>query len=307
VSLDLIYQVIHVLEVCSVPLLLAAIIRRAKARMQGRPGPPFAQPIFDLVKRFRKSETISSTSSWVFRVSPVAGLAIALVIALTVPWTGARALGTGSGVADFILVAYLLAFGRFLSILAALDTGSAFGGIGASRESALGVLIEPSVLVSLAAISVSTGSSDLSVALTSHAPTSVAILAGAAFLLAALAELSRMPVDDPTTHLELTMIHEATILENSGRNLALVEVGVALRTAIYFGVGARLLLSCAVPVGGLATMQIILTLVSILALGIAIGVIEGISVKLNWRRIPSFVAFSTALAAMSAFVAVLRG
>ena len=306
-NLDFLFLGIHLLAVVFIPLLLASIVRRTKARMQGRPGPPFLQTAFDLVKRFRKGETVSSTSSWVFRANPVIGLSIALVIALVVPWTGAQPLASGSGAADFILIAYLLAFARFFSILAALDTGSASGGLGASRESALGILIEPSVLVSLAAVAVSTGTSDLSIALASPIPTSVALLSGAAFLLAALAELSRMPVDDPTTHLELTMIHEATILENSGRNLALIESAVALRTAVFFGIGVRLLLGCAVPARETGPLEIILTLGTILVLGFLLGVAEGITVKLNWRRIPSFVAFSTALAAMSAFVAVLRG
>ena len=306
-NLNLLYQGAHLLMVLIVPLLLASIIRRTKARMQGRPGPPFLQTLYDLIKRFRKGETISATASWIFRANPVIGLSIALVIALVVPWTGAQPLAEATGAADFILIAYLLAFARFFSILAALDTGSAFGGLGASRESALGILIEPSVLVSLAAVAVSTGTSDLSVALTSPIPTSVALLSGSAFFLAALAELSRMPVDDPTTHLELTMIHEATILENSGRNLALIEYAVALRTAVFFGIGVRLLLGCAVPARETGPTQIILTLGTILISGLVLGVVEGITVKLNWRRIPSFVAFSTALAAMSAFVAVLRG
>ena len=194
--------VVHLLCVLVVPLLLAALIRRTKARMQGRPGPPFAQPLFDLVKRFKKGETVSSTSSWIFRANPYVGLSVALVIALMVPWTGAVPLLKGTGTADFIAIAYLLALARFFAVLAALDTGSAFGGLGASRESALAVLVEPSILVSLAAIAVSGGSTDLSIALESSIPATVALLAGSAFLLAALAELSRMPVDKlPDDHL----------------------------------------------------------------------------------------------------------
>jgi formate hydrogenlyase subunit 4 len=296
---------IHLLGVCVMPLLLAALIRRTKARMQGRPGPPFAQPLFDLVKRFNKGETVSLTTSWVFRANPYVGFAVALVIAIVVPWTGSVPLLRGTGSADLILIAYLLAFARFFAVLAALDTGSAFGGLGASRESALAVLVEPSILVSLAAIAVSGGSTDLSIALEASIPATVALLGGFAFLLAALAELSRMPVDDPTTHLELTMIHEATILENSGRNLAIVETTVYLRTAVFFGIGIRMLMSCTHPMMETGALQIALTLGSILLFGILLGVMEGISVKLNWRRIPAFVAFSTILAVMSAFISVV--
>ncbi|MHB8636192.1 MAG: respiratory chain complex I subunit 1 family protein [Fimbriimonadaceae bacterium] len=306
-SLGLWYQGAHLIALALVPLSLASVIRRTKARMQGRPGPPFLQPGFELIRRLCKGETISTTSSWIFRANPVIGLTIALILALVIPWTGAQPLVSGTGAADFILVAYLLALARFFSILAALDTGSAFGGLGASRESTLGILIEPGVLVSLAAVAVSAGASDLSIALTTPIPASVALLSGAAFFVAALAELSRMPVDDPTTHLELTMIHEATILENSGRNLALIELTVAVKTAVFFGIGARLLLGCVVPARETGPAQILLTVGTILVCGFALGVLEGITVKLNWRRIPSFVAFSTALAAMAAFVAVLRG
>jgi len=304
----------HVALLILLPPVLACVIRKTKALMQGRPGPPFLQPVFDLAKRFGKGETVSSTASWLFRANPLVGLAVALIIAATLPWTGAEPLFKGSGAADLILVAYLLALARFFSVLAALDTGSAFGGLGASREATLSVLIEPGVLVSLAAAALASGTMDLSLALETPLRSTVALLSGSAFLLAALAELSRMPVDDPTTHLELTMIHEATILENSGRNLALIEVTVMLRTAVFFGLGARLVLgSLEVWRGGglgighwaLGIGPLSLMAGAILLLGFALAAMEGIAVKLNWRRVPSFVAFSTALAVMSAFVAAV--
>ncbi|MBI1755625.1 MAG: NADH-quinone oxidoreductase subunit H [Fimbriimonas ginsengisoli] len=296
---------IHIVLLIALPLLLSCVIRKTKALMQGRPGPPLFQPIFDLVKRFRKGETVSSTASWIFRANPLVGLSIALVVAMVVPWTGAEPLARGSGTADLILIVYLLAMARFFSLLAALDTGSAFGGLGASREAALAVLIEPSILVSLSAVALASGTMDLSVALQSPVRGTVALLSGSAFLLAALAELSRMPVDDPTTHLELTMIHEATILENSGRNLALIETTVALRTAVFFGVGVQILLGKALRSPDNAIVSAASSAAAILMLGCLLGVLEGIAVKLNWRRVPSFVAFSTALAVMSAFVAAV--
>lgn len=296
----------HLAVLLVVPVLLACVVRKTKALMQGRPGPPFLQPLIDLFKRFRKGETISSTASWIFRWNPMVGFVIALLVALVVPWTGAEPFFKGSGAADIILIAYLLALARFFSVLAALDTGSAFGGLGASREAALSVLIEPGVLLSLSAAALASGSLDLSVALDGPILSTVALLSGSAFLLAALAELSRMPVDDPTTHLELTMIHEATILENGGRNLALIEAGVLLRTAVFFGLGARMLLGSLVPFGHRALWwSPVIICGAILFLGFALGVLEGIAVKLNWRRVPSFVAFSTALAVMSAFVAAV--
>lgn len=296
-------QVLHVLETLAVPLLLGCCIRKAKALMQGRPGPPFLQPIFDLAKRYRKGETVSSASSWIFRANPVLGLCIIVLLALVTPWSGAAPIAKGSGAADLILVAYLFALARFASLLAALDTGSPFGGLGASREAVISVVIEPGVLISLGAVALASRSMDLSIALDTPLRGTVAVLSGAAFLVAALAELSRMPVDDPTTHLELTMIHEATILENSGRNLALIETTVLLRTAVLFGIGVRILLSQFQNLSG-GVWRALLTAAAILLLGCLLAVVEGITVKLKWRRAPSFVAFSTALAVMSAFVAV---
>lgn len=298
-------QVVHVFELLVVPLLLACVVRKTKALMQGRPGPPFFQPVYDLAKRIGKSETVSTTASWVFRANPLIGLTVAIVLAAVLPWTGAEPLFKGTGAADLILVVYLLALARFVSMLAALDTGSAFGGLGASREATLSVLIEPGLLVSLAAVALASGTLDLSVALETPVRSTVALLSGVAFLLAALAELSRMPVDDPTTHLELTMVHEATILENSGRNLALVEATVAVRTAVFFGIGVRILFGWIQPYATAGLAQALVSSAAILALGVALGVVEGVTVKLNWRRVPAFVAFSTALAVMSAFVAVV--
>lgn len=298
-------QATHSLLLLGLPILLACVIRKVKALMQGRPGPPFLQPGYDLAKRLRKGETVSFTASWMFRANPLVGVVVALVIAAVVPWTGAEPLFRGSGAADLILIVYLLALARFFSVLAALDTGSAFGGLGASREVALSVLIEPGVLVSLAAAALASGTMDLSLALESPLRSTVALLSGAAFLLAALAELSRMPVDDPTTHLELTMIHEATILEYSGRNLALIEATVMLRSAVFFGLGAKMMLGAALATFDFGMWQPAIIAGAIVLFGFLLGVLEGVAVKLNWRRVPSFVAFSLALAVMSAFVAVL--
>jgi len=297
---------IHFALVLILPILLAGVIRKTKALMQGRPGPPFFQFVFDQLKRMRKGETISATTSWFFAANPFVALGSAFVLALVLPWTGAAPIAAGTGAADLMLVIYLLGAARFFAILAALDAGSAFGGLGGSRESLLAVLVEPAIVISLGAASLSSGTTDLSVALSGSIHVTVAVLSGIAFLLAALAELSRMPVDDPNTHLELTMIHEATILENSGRNLGLIEMSVALRTALFFGIGVRLLLAGFAPGLSAGLASVAITLVGILLLGVLLGVFEGIAVKLNWRRVPSLMAFATALAVMAAFVATVR-
>ena len=298
-------QAVHVAESLAVPVLLACVVRKTKALMQGRPGPPFFQPVYDIAKRFRKAETVSATVSPVFLASPVVGLAIAIIVAAVLPWTGAEPLFKGTGAADLFFVVYLLALARFLAMLAALDTGSSFGGIGASREATLSVLIEPGIVVGLAAAALASGTTDLSVALAETFRSTVALLSGAAFILAAMAELSRMPFDDPTTHLELTMVHEATILEYSGRRLALVETAVMLRTAVFFGLGVRIVFGWINPHLAGWVAQALLSAFAILVSGVLLGVFEGVAVKLNWRRVPAFVAFSTVLAVMSAFVAAV--
>lgn len=297
---------LHIALVFGLPILLAGVVRKTKALMQGRPGPPLLQFVFDMAKRMRKGETVSRSASWLFRANPIVGFTVALILALVLPWTGGIPLASGTQSADLVFVIYMLGLARFFAVLAALDSGSPFGGLGGSRESLLAVLVEPGIMLGLAAASLSCGSTDLSVALVAPIHVTVAVLSGAAFILASLAELSRMPVDDPNTHLELTMIHEATILENSGRNLGLVEMTVALRTALFFGIGARLLLTGLLPGVQSGLGVALVTSAAVLLIGLLLGVFEGVAVKLSWRRVPSLVAFSTALAVMSAFVAAVR-
>jgi formate hydrogenlyase subunit 4 len=304
-----------VANVTVVPLLLVGVIRKLKARMQNRLGSPVLQPFYDTAKLLRKGETISETASWVFIWAPRLGLAVALVAALLVPWSGAIVPGDGTdrawmsrGWADFLLIVYLLALGKFVAMLAAMDTGSAFGGLGASREATISLLVEPAVVVGLGALSLGAGSTDLAAIYTAPASPLVAALVGTALIVAALAELSRMPVDDPTTHLELTMVHEALILENSGRNLALTEWAVALRTCLFLGLAAQTLLRVWPSYALLSLLpRYAIGLAALFAAGAGVAVAEGILVKLNWRRVPNFIAFGMALSLLAALVAAARG
>lgn len=298
---------VYLLNLLVMPLLLVGVIRKVKAAMQNRVGSPVLQPFYDAAKLLRKAETVSETASWVFVWTPRVALGVALAVAILVPWSGVVLPG-GGGASDFVLIVYLLALGKFFSMLAAMDTGSAFGGLGASREATLSLLAEPVVLLGLGALALSTGTTDLAVVYTSPVSPFVAALVGAALSVAALTELSRMPVDDPTTHLELTMVHEAMILENSGRNLALTELSVALRTCVFLGLAVQTLLR-AWP-GWLELSMLFrygLGLLVLFAAGTLLGVAEGVLVKLNWRRVPNFVAFGTALSLLAALVAVARG
>jgi len=291
-----------------IPLLLLGVIRKGKALMQTRYGAPLLQPFYDIAKLLTKGETISRTASWVFLWAPRLGLLIALLAAICVPWAGVCLPAAWAGASNFLFVLYLLALGKFITMLAALDTGSAFGGLGASREATISLLVEPMLVIGLGALAVKTGQLDLAGMVAVPAHPLVAALVGGALLIAALAELSRMPVDDPTTHLELTMVHEAMILENSGRNLALVEYAGALRACIYFGLATQTLLHVWPAFTGLAPLsRYLLSLLALMLLGVLVAIAEGLIVKLKWRAVPHFLAFGVVFSLLAALVAVAQG
>jgi formate hydrogenlyase subunit 4 len=301
-------SLIFLLNLAVVPLLLVGVIRKVKARMQNRVGAPLLQPFFDAAKLLRKSETISETASWVFVWAPRIGLAVAVAVALLVPWCGMTPPAAARGAADLLLVIYLLGMAKFFSMLAAMDTGSAFGGLGASREATLSTLAEPILVLGLSALALGAETTNLADVYSTTASPFVAVLVGLALVVAALAELSRMPVDDPTTHLELTMVHEAMILENSGRNLALTELAVAIRTAVFIGLPVQTLLHAWPGYTRLAAdLRYLLGLLALFAAGALLAGAEGVLVKLNWRRVPNFLAFGTALCLLAALVAAARG
>ncbi|MHB9022690.1 MAG: respiratory chain complex I subunit 1 family protein [Armatimonadota bacterium] len=296
---------IQLVNLLIVPLLLVGVIRKAKALMQNRIGAPVLQPFYDIAKLLRKTETISKSASWVFTLAPLLGLAVAFMVAVLVPWAGALLPFPLAPYTNLLLVLYLLALSKFLALLAAMDTGSAFGGLGASREATISMLVEPTLLIGLGALAVGTRSMDLLTIYTAPAHPLVALLVGMALVIAALAELSRMPVDDPTTHLELTMVHEAMILENSGRNLALTEFAVALRTCIYFGLAVQTLLQVWIVYGALPMLpRYAVSLVCLLAFGVLVAMAEGVLVKLKWRSVPGYLAFATVLSLLAALIAV---
>jgi formate hydrogenlyase subunit 4 len=300
--------IIFLINLTILPLLLLGVIRKVKARMQNRIGAPVLQPFYDAAKLLRKGETISQTASWVFRWSPRIGLAVALGVAVLVPWSGVGLPAGAAAAADLLLVVYLLGLAKFLAMLAAMDTGSPFGGLGASREATLSILAEPILVLGLSALALGAGQTNLVAVYRLPGSPFVSTLVGAALVVAALAELSRMPVDDPTTHLELTMVHEAMILENSGRNLALTELAGGLRTAVFLGLPVQTLLRgwpayAGLPLGPRYGLGIL----ALFTAGALLAVAEGVLVKLNWRRVPNFLAFGTALCLLAALVAAARG
>jgi formate hydrogenlyase subunit 4 len=251
--------------------------------------------------------------SGTFRISTVVVLATMLVLAWMTPWLSFK---PWSPTADLFLIVYLFALARVFSLLGALDSGSAFGAFGASREVTLGLLVEPALLLGLVALGLFSGTSDLRLifsypqiqALGPSCIPGIWLLVGVSILLSSLVELSRMPVDDPTTHLELTMVHEAMVLEASGRNLALIEFSHALRMSIFFGLAAQCFVHAAAAVWHMnALTHGLLNLAGICLIAVSVGVLESLSVKLQWRKIPEFVAYVVSMSLLAAFVAAASG
>lgn len=297
-------------SVLILPVVTLGLIRKIKARLQNRIGAPVLQPLFDWIKLSNKNETISKTMSWVFRSSAVINLAVMLMIAIMLPWLSYKPICPG---ADLFLIIYLFAMARMSTILAALDSGSAFGAFGASREATLALLVEPASVLSLAAAGALCHTSDLNTIFSfstnalSNNP-AIWLLIGTALVLASLVELSRMPVDDPTTHLELTMVHEAMILEASGRNLALIEYTQALRMTLLFGLSAQCYMR-AIPTIW-TTSDLVRTFVGVAGLFcvvLSVAIFESVAVKLQWRKVPEFIAYSLTMSFLAAFLAASGG
>jgi formate hydrogenlyase subunit 4 len=285
--------------------LLPGIIARTKAFFAGRRGAPLLQPYFDLAKLMRKGAAYSRTTTAVFRAGPVASLA-AVALALAIVPVGGAALVAFPG--DFFLLACLLGLARFATVLAALDTGSSFEGMGASREVQFAVFAEPALLVGLAALARKTQAYSLDamyagVGASAWASSSAALaLIAAAFLVVYLAENARIPVDDPNTHLELTMIHEVMVLDHGGPDFALISYGAALKLWLLGALVSGLL----VPVRtGVAAIDIAAGVAGLLALAVITGVIESTLARLRLLRVPHLLAGACAFALL-AFILVLQ-
>jgi formate hydrogenlyase subunit 4 len=286
------------------PLALAplapGIINKTKAFFAGRKGPPLLQLYYDLGKLLRKGAVYSRTTSWVFVAGPVIGLAAVVTALLTVPLGPVRAVVNFSG--DLILLAYLLGLMRFVTVLAALDTGSAFEGMGASREVTFSSLAEVAFLLGLAALAKMTGSLSLSDILSGSlahtwatSTPEMALVAGA-ILVVFLAENARIPVDDPNTHLELTMIHEVMVLDHSGPDFAYIQYGAGVKLWVLGAV----LVQVIVPAGmfgpwlGLAAF-----LGGMAVLCVVAGTIESCMARLRLHRVPLLLVAATALSVLA--------
>ena len=292
---------LHVLTALLLPPLLPGIINRVKAKVAGRSGPPVLQLYYDLAKLARKQAVYSATTTWVFLAGPVCTVAAGLVAALLVPFGHAPAPVSFQG--DLILFAYLFGLARFATVLAALDTGSSFEGMGSAREATFSVLTEPALFLGFAALAKATGTLSLSGMLASPGfaisrATGPLILVLAGWAIVFLAENARIPVDDPNTHLELTMIHEVMVLDHSGRPFALVLYGASL----------KLLVLGAMVVGPLLPRSSHFWLdwagfyAAMAVLAIAVGVVESITARYRMNRVPQFLVAGLLATAFAFFL-----
>ncbi|MCK6486516.1 MAG: NADH-quinone oxidoreductase subunit H [Phycisphaerae bacterium] len=293
--------------VLALPPLLFSIVAKTKAWFAGRVGPPWLQPYYDLHKLMNKGVVYSKTTTWVFRAGPIVNLAALLTAATLVPVLSSdSALGFAG---DVILVAYLFALGRMFTVLAAMDTGSSFEGMGASREVTFGTMSEPALFLSLIVMAIATRSLQLSqivgpqlFAAWSAVGPAMLLVVGA-LLIVLLTETCRVPVDDPATHLELTMIHEVMVLDHSGPDFAYITYAAALKFLLL----GSILLHAAFPHPGWPLwVDVPLRLVELVVLAAVVGVIESSMARLRLNRVPLLLAGATVLAALAA-VLILTG
>src|SRR6266850_5106031 len=285
---------------------LVGLIRWLKARLQNRRGAPVWQPYLELRKLFAKEVVVSTNTSWLFRLAPYVVFTSALAVTVLLPILAVPL--PLDGVGDLLVVVYLLLLGTFFLALAGLDPGSPFGGMGSSREMTVAALAEPTIAVAMFALALGAGSTNLgeivarAMARPAEAVSPGYLLAFTALFIVTLAETGRLPVDNPATHLELTMIHEAMVLEYSGRYLALIEWASAMKLFVFLTLLANLFFPWGVPadVTPPALLLGLLVLAGKLALlAIALAALETAIAKLRLFRVPELLAGSFALAVLS--------
>jgi formate hydrogenlyase subunit 4 len=286
--------------------LLVGLIRTLKARLQGRRGASPLQPYRDLRTLLAKEAVVSETTSWIFRFTPYLLAVIMLVVAVTVPLLGTRSSFGFTG--NIVLVMYLLLLGTFFLALAGLDAGSAFGGMGASREVMVAALAEPTVILAIFSLALHAGTTDLGGIVERLRAEQLLILnpghllAFVAFFIVMVAETGRLPVDNPATHLELTMIHEAMVLEYSGRYLALVEWASGMKLLLFLALLGNLFLPWGVPTSVSLPGVLVGTLtlaVKLVVLAVAVALLESVVAKLRLFRVPELLSGSFVLALLS--------
>ena len=295
---------------------VVGLIRKVKARLQCRRGAAVFQPYVDLAKLFRKEPVVSTNTSWIFPATPYILFASTMAAGLLVPTFADQNPLNFAG--NIIALVYLLALGTFFLILAGLDAGSAFGGMGSSREAIIASLTEPAMILSIFAIALTAGSTNLSTIVHKTATMegivtdpSPHLMALAALFIVALAETGRVPVDNPATHLELTMIHEAMVLEYSGRYLALVEWTAGIKLVVFLTVIANVFAPWGIATSLTPTaigVGLVTYVVKVAGLAALIGVIECMFAKLRLFRVTDLLGVAFILSLLGVvFFYIFRG
>ena len=288
------------------PMLLG-IIGKTKAFFAGRWGPPLLQPYYDIGKLFRKGNVYSTTTTWIFQAAPVVSLAAVLVSSTLIPLGSLKAPLPFWG--DIILFAGLYALARFVIILAAWDTGSSFEGMGASREAAFSCLAEIVLFLDLIILALLSKKFILSEMIETNSFswqifTPVFLLVGVSYFLVLLTENSRIPVDDPATHLELTMIHEVMVLDHSGWDLAYILYGSAVK---LFVLGA-LLVNLLIPFHDLSFInQTMIFWGAMVVLAVGVGIVESCMARVRLNRIPQLLTGAFVLALVGLLIILVKG
>jgi len=287
--------------------LLPGVINKTKALFAGRKGAPLLQPYFDLGRLWRKGFVFSRTTTWVFLAGPVVGMVVPLLAVLLIPFGGLQAPISFTG--DLILLVYLFGLSRFFTAAAALDTGSSFEGMGAAREVTFSCLAEPTLLFALLVLARGADSLVLGAMLGPQLAVQwqgsggpVLGLVAVCMFVVLLVENSRIPFDDPNTHLELTMIHEVMVLDHSGPAFGMILYGAAMKLMVM----GALLVRVALPLQtGSMALDLLVFLAGLLALAVLIGVVESTMARLKLPRVPQ-VLVGTTLLSFFALVLVLR-
>jgi len=288
--------------------LLQGMIKKIKALCQGRRGFGILQPYRDLHRLFIKDMVVARSASWIFHAAPYIVFASTVAAALFVPVIINR--GGALGLGDIIVIVYTLALGKFFTALAGLDTGTAFGGEGSSREMTVGLLVEPMMMLAVFTAAVAAGSTNVALISVpkSFFLSPANVLAFVAFYIAVIAETGRIPVDNPDTHLELTMIHEGMILEYSGRYLALIEWSHWIKQILLLTLAADLFFPYGIAAGAegivFASGAWILKM---LLLGTALALTESSRVKLRFFKLPALLGGAFVLSLLSLVTFIVMG
>lgn len=285
--------------------LISGIVSFLKNRARMRQGQSVFQPYYNIIKLFSKEEVVSQSASWIFSFAPTVVMASALAACLLVPVFVFQA--PAAIMADFLALIFIFSLGRFFLALAALDTGSSFGGMGSSREMFISSLVEPALCLVVFSVALPVSSTNLQVLSASHNSVS-SIVAGAALFFLMLAETSRIPVDNQETHLELTMVHEAMVLEYSGRKLALIELASHIKQMVWFLLVAQIIFPSAAP--DISSPKALAFSAAwfaekVFLVAAAVALVEVSMAKMRLFRVADFLGFAFVLGMIALFCSIM--